>query len=533
MNSRGVRPAGKNKPAPRRLNTGNTQGFSNRDKVDYVQSAKVDLASKTTADDPRMRYTKYRHDKSTKVLSSPQDSRIQSRGLSQGSGRGGGYGSGGSYGSGGGYGGSPGGYGYDDTRGDTPGAPGTPGTPTPRNLKATSAAEYRQRQRMTKPKSNLPARIFATLFILVLLIGGGVALYVSPLFVIKDVQVEGAQHLTSQSLTQLAAIPQDSTLLRADFTGIQNRLEQSIWVESAQVHRQFPNTLVITITERQIAAICDIPASTGSTATQYWLLSRDGIWLGSYNAQQLQQAQAATQSVQGGEGAAATQPPTTPAGAADGTQDNPGADTTADAQGAEGAQGADAQGTDGSSEAPAAAGTGDATADAAAAGATGAGDATADVATGDVGTAGGGVAADAGAAAQNPQDNPTTDTASSVLTDAYVEPSELAGLLHIKDVSRNANPQIGQSVTDEGVLNALAIIKGFSPQMLALVQNISAPDKVKTMLTLTNNVGVAFGAAEDIQAKESVILALLDEHKDTLTYINVRVADRATYRAAE
>jgi hypothetical protein len=46
-------------------------------------------------------------------------------------------------------------------------------------------------------------------------------------------------------------------------------------------------------------------------------------------------------------------------------------------------------------------------------------------------------------------------------------------------------------------------------------------------------VGVAFGAAEDIAAKETAILSLLKEHEGNITYINVRVANRATYRGLE
>ncbi|MDR1358147.1 MAG: cell division protein FtsQ/DivIB, partial [Coriobacteriales bacterium] len=78
-----------------------------------------------------------------------------------------------------------------------------------------------------------------------------------------------------------------------------------------------------------------------------------------------------------------------------------------------------------------------------------------------------------------------------------------------------------------------ALLRDFSPEMRAMVASISAPDAVKTTLTLYNNVGVAFGAAEDIEAKEQAIATLLAEHEGKVTYINVRVADRATYRAAE
>ncbi|GHT79464.1 hypothetical protein FACS1894104_4210 [Actinomycetota bacterium] len=110
---------------------------------------------------------------------------------------------------------------------------------------------------------------------------------------------------------------------------------------------------------------------------------------------------------------------------------------------------------------------------------------------------------------------------------------QLAKITKFKDISPAVAPSPGVKTNDSGITNALAILNGFSPEMRAMVSSISAPDKVKTTLLLYNNVGVAFGAAEDIKAKEDAISTLLEEHKGTITYINVRVANRATYRATE
>ncbi|MDR2673044.1 MAG: FtsQ-type POTRA domain-containing protein [Coriobacteriales bacterium] len=118
-------------------------------------------------------------------------------------------------------------------------------------------------------------------------------------------------------------------------------------------------------------------------------------------------------------------------------------------------------------------------------------------------------------------------------TQVVLDNEQMAKLTKIKDVSAAVRPESGAVERDPGISNALAILKGFSSEMRAMVAAISAPDAVKTTLTLYNNVGVAFGAAEDIPAKEDAIATLLEEHKGKITYINVRVANRATYRATE
>lgn len=121
------------------------------------------------------------------------------------------------------------------------------------------------------------------------------------------------------------------------------------------------------------------------------------------------------------------------------------------------------------------------------------------------------------------------DTSSS----AQINPEELVSIPKIKDISAAVRPEPGAKETDEGIMNALVLLKGFSPEMREMVATISAPDAVKTTLTLYNNVGVAFGVAENIQQKEQAIATMLAEHEGTITYINVRVADRPTYRATE
>jgi len=120
-----------------------------------------------------------------------------------------------------------------------------------------------------------------------------------------------------------------------------------------------------------------------------------------------------------------------------------------------------------------------------------------------------------------------------VVGHARINAEELVRLTKIRDISAAVRPVPGMIETDEGISNALALLRGFSPEMRGMVSVIAAPDAVRTNLTLSNNVGVAFGAAEDIEAKERAIATLLAEHEGTITFINVRVADHATYRATE
>jgi cell division protein FtsQ len=333
--------------------------------------------------------------------------------------------------------------------------------------------EHRRRRKAALRRGRRASTVLLIIAcVLIVLVAAAFFVYQSPLFTVKEVRVEGAQRLGGARLTELAAVAEGSTLLRLDSEGIRERLESDPWVLAAEVHRSFPATVVLVVQERQMAAVVKAPASQDGASPSEAILSEDGVWLAVF-------ATPATTTTTG-EGAAG------------------------EGEGAEGegeGEGAAGEGTEGEGE--------------------GAGEGSTDADT-----------AGEGAANSETATLPAQGAA-SLLEDVRLGAAEVEALPLVEDVAQGLSFEVGRAVVDEGVLNALAIINGFSPDMLAQLRSISAPDRVKTMLTLTNNVGVAFGAAEDIEAKEQVIRALLAEHEGRLTYINVRVADRASYRGTD
>lgn len=103
-------------------------------------------------------------------------------------------------------------------------------------------------------------------------------LYFSGILAIKNVTVKGCSHLTAQEVSALAAVPEDSTLLRVDAAGICERLESNPWVVNAEVTPILPDTLELDITERTIDAVVDVTSEQGDT-TESWAIASDGMWL--------------------------------------------------------------------------------------------------------------------------------------------------------------------------------------------------------------------------------------------------------------
>ncbi len=115
-------------------------------------------------------------------------------------------------------------------------------------------------------------------------------------------------------------------------------------------------------------------------------------------------------------------------------------------------------------------------------------------------------------------------TSSQVYEDAAVA-------LRIVDVSYGVSPETGSVTTDEGIQNALAVVSGLTTELADRVTTVSASNSESATLTLDNGVEIAFGTATDIRDKELICLELLEEHPDSIAYINVRNVDRPTYRA--
>lgn len=118
------------------------------------------------------------------------------------------------------------------------------------------------------------AIVLAVVVVLGAVAWGSSALWNAPVFAVDSVVVTGTRHLTTADTLKLAAVPQNTTLLKAPLKEIAARIETDPWVSGATVSRRFPHTLVIDVAERVPAAYVD------AGANQLWVLSSDGYWLG-------------------------------------------------------------------------------------------------------------------------------------------------------------------------------------------------------------------------------------------------------------
>lgn len=108
---------------------------------------------------------------------------------------------------------------------------------------------------------------------------------------------------------------------------------------------------------------------------------------------------------------------------------------------------------------------------------------------------------------------------------------DAAEVLWITDVPYGVTPEIGSYCSDGNVNNALSIVDGMTTELAGQVKTVSATDAESTLLTLDSGIEIAFGTADNIRDKERLCLQIMEQNP-TVVYINVRVVDRPTWRAA-
>ena len=103
-----------------------------------------------------------------------------------------------------------------------------------------------------KISSKLIAAIIGGLVALSVVIG--LAVYLLPIFRVTNVEITGNEHSTVEQIEEAAGVPDGANLLRVNAHDTALKVSDLPWVDKATVARSLPNTLVVEVEERVVAA---------------------------------------------------------------------------------------------------------------------------------------------------------------------------------------------------------------------------------------------------------------------------------------
>lgn len=145
---------------------------------------------------------------------------------------------------------------------------GTPSSPrSAADAEDTDLLAWRRR----RTRRRILLRAGVPLLALVLIAAGIWVVGFSSALVIRSVEVTGNDELTEDQVLQVAAVPMGAALARVDGQAIEERIRTLKQVESAEVHRQWPSTLAVTVSER--TPLYAVPTAGGGAV----LVDRHGV----------------------------------------------------------------------------------------------------------------------------------------------------------------------------------------------------------------------------------------------------------------
>jgi cell division protein FtsQ len=131
-----------------------------------------------------------------------------------------------------------------------------------------SVRRFNQRQRARRIRSARPWLIAAAT---VALVGAATFIvYGTSILGVSHIRVVGSGFIGKSAITNAADVTAGTPLASLNLTGIQAKVQALVGVRSAQVHRDWPSTLVIDVTPR--TAVAAMPAGTS-----YRLIDAAGV----------------------------------------------------------------------------------------------------------------------------------------------------------------------------------------------------------------------------------------------------------------
>lgn len=119
------------------------------------------------------------------------------------------------------------------------------------------------------------------------------------------------------------------------------------------------------------------------------------------------------------------------------------------------------------------------------------------------------------------------------IKDAALAQAQSMGTLLITDVPASVSPVAGYASTDEPILAVESYRSQFSSELNDQIVSYSAKSSDSISCTLSSGVEVSLGAPNNVASKEEVILSVLQQYSGKVTYINVRVPTKPSYRTID
>lgn len=122
-------------------------------------------------------------------------------------------------------------------------------------------------------KRNKKIKFFIKMLILLLvLLGLFVYLMLSPIFNIKNINVEGNSKISTEQIISISGIKKDVNMFKISNRDTKNVIKQNPYIDKVEIKRKIPDTISIVVTERQASFMLEHGSSFAYIDSQGYIL---------------------------------------------------------------------------------------------------------------------------------------------------------------------------------------------------------------------------------------------------------------------
>lgn len=109
----------------------------------------------------------------------------------------------------------------------------------------------KQEERKRKRRKRRIQFVFKTILLLGILIGGILFAMISPIFNIKEIQVNNNKQISSETVISLSELKTEENIFRFNAGKVMDKIKENAYIEKVKIHRKIPNIIKIEIQERE------------------------------------------------------------------------------------------------------------------------------------------------------------------------------------------------------------------------------------------------------------------------------------------
>lgn len=133
----------------------------------------------------------------------------------------------------------------------------------------------RQRPQITEKQARQIKKVKKTLInvsLIILIITAITLFLLSPIFSIENISIKNNEKLSQEEIISLSQIEKGTNLFKIRNAEIKNNIKENAYVDEVKVNRILPNTIEITVTERQVAYLLEYGSSYAYIDEQGYIL---------------------------------------------------------------------------------------------------------------------------------------------------------------------------------------------------------------------------------------------------------------------